>query len=274
MTLPISERSCRTSAQSRVAAGPTLSTPAVMSEWPPRYFVAEWKAKSAPSSSAREVQGGATVQSTASRAPAACAASAAAAMSITSQVGLVGLSIQRSRVRPGRSAASSAPGLGRVEERRLDPAQLAEPPQPGGAAVIHRPRRRHVVARPQRLGQRHQRRHAAGEDQRVRRALEVGEHRLGVLAPSARRRGRRCRPAAARRRRRARRSRTGRSPASPSRSPDRSSAAPAPRGWRATATSGSGGGSSRDCASPRAAWQAQARRRGFPFRPSSPRRRP
>ena len=138
------------------------------------------------------VQGGAAVQSTASRAPAACAASAAAAMSITSQVGLVGVSIQSSRVRPGRSAASSAPGA--AASKKL-------------TSIPRRSARRRSQERPpwymirgaatwspavQRLDQRHQappcrwRRPAFRPRRRDRRAPP--RH----ARPSGRRRGRRC----------------------------------------------------------------------------------
>ncbi len=236
ITLPISVRTLRSSSQS-ASRRARLSTPAVRSEWPPRYLVPEWKAMSAPSASARSVQGGAAVQSAASSAPASCAASAAAATSITSQVGLVGVSIQSSRVAPGRSAAASPPGS--VASKRLEPdaAALGQPAQPGEAAVVHRPAarrrgRRRAASRSappappcrwRRPGCRRRRRDRPGPPRRAR--------------PSGRRRGRRCSSAAAHRPRRGRRCWRARSPASPPRCAGRCGAAPARRGWRGRATS-------------------------------------
>ena len=54
--------------------------------------------------------GVATVESTASVAPAACAIVAVASMSVTLQSGLAGVSTQTSFVLPGRIAARRAPG--------------------------------------------------------------------------------------------------------------------------------------------------------------------
>ncbi|MEJ1968188.1 MAG: hypothetical protein WDN03_06035 [Rhizomicrobium sp.] len=70
-----------------------------------RYFVAECITRSAPRSSGRVNTGVATVESTAKRAPAACAIWAAAAISVTASVGLPGVSIHTSAVRPGCIAA-------------------------------------------------------------------------------------------------------------------------------------------------------------------------
>jgi hypothetical protein len=85
------------------------SAPAMRSEWPFRYFVAECMTRSAPNSIGRDSTGVATVESTASRAPAACAISAAAARSVMSHSGLAGVSAQTIFVLPGRIARLSAP---------------------------------------------------------------------------------------------------------------------------------------------------------------------
>lgn len=53
--------------------------------------------------------GVATVLSTATRTPAACASAQTAARSVTSHMGLAGVSTHSSRVRPGRIAAATAP---------------------------------------------------------------------------------------------------------------------------------------------------------------------
>ena len=66
----------------------------MMSEWPLRYLVAECMTMSAPCSIGRVSTGDATVESTASSAPARWAMSAAAAMSVMPQVGLAGVSAQ------------------------------------------------------------------------------------------------------------------------------------------------------------------------------------
>ena len=86
------------------------SAPARTSPWPLRYLVPEWNTRSAPSAIGRVSTGVATVESTANSAPAPWATSAAAAMSITSQVGLQGVSIHTSLVVPGRTARASAAG--------------------------------------------------------------------------------------------------------------------------------------------------------------------
>src|ERR687892_19908 len=92
------------------------SAPATTSLWPFRYLVAECITRSAPRSSGRVSSGVATVLSTASSAPAACASLAAAAMSVIAQVGLAGVSIQSSRVWPGRQGLEQG-GRGRHARR-------------------------------------------------------------------------------------------------------------------------------------------------------------
>jgi hypothetical protein len=86
------------------------SAPAITSEWPLRYLVAECITISAPSFSGCANTGVATVESTASIAPASCAMAATAAMSVIDHSGLDGVSTHTSLVSPGRIAARSAPG--------------------------------------------------------------------------------------------------------------------------------------------------------------------
>ena len=86
------------------------STPAITSEWPLRYFVAECITMSAPSDSGRVNTGVAAVESIASFAPALCAISATAAMSVMPHSGLDGVSIQMSFV-SGYIAARTASTL-------------------------------------------------------------------------------------------------------------------------------------------------------------------
>ena len=90
--------------------------PRIVSEWPARYFVAEWKTMSAPIVSGRCRAGEANVLSTTIKgaaAPASAArratASAAPEMSTTFRCGFDGVSNQTSRVR-SVSASQSASG--------------------------------------------------------------------------------------------------------------------------------------------------------------------
>ncbi len=95
----------------RAHSGPSpcaASAPAMTSEWPLRYLVAECMTMSAPSDSGLVKIGVATVESTQSTASALCAISDTAAMSVTVHSGLLGVSIQNSPVSPGRTAARTA----------------------------------------------------------------------------------------------------------------------------------------------------------------------
>ncbi len=74
--VPSWARMVRSFAQCASSRAPT-SAPAIRSEWPLRYLVAECMTMSAPSSIGRVSTGVATVESTASSAPALCAISAA-----------------------------------------------------------------------------------------------------------------------------------------------------------------------------------------------------
>ena len=85
-----------------------VSEPAITSECPFRYLVAACMTRSAPRASGWVSTGVATVELTASRAPARCAISATAAMSLISHKGLAGVSSQIRRVRPGCTAAATA----------------------------------------------------------------------------------------------------------------------------------------------------------------------
>ena len=70
------------------------ANPPTTSEWPPMYFVVEWRTMSAPRSSGFWRNGVANVLSTTSSAPAASAAAATAGMSTRFRSGFVGVSIQ------------------------------------------------------------------------------------------------------------------------------------------------------------------------------------
>ena len=78
-----------------------VRVPAITSECPFRYLVAACITMSAPSSSGRDRTGVATVESTATKASAACAISQVVAISVIDHSGFAGVSIQTSRVRPG-----------------------------------------------------------------------------------------------------------------------------------------------------------------------------
>ena len=73
---------------------PTTATPPTMSEWPLRYLVAECMTICAPNAIGCVSRGVATVESTATIAPTSRAIALAAAMSVMSQVGFAGVSIQ------------------------------------------------------------------------------------------------------------------------------------------------------------------------------------
>jgi hypothetical protein len=75
------------------------SAPAITSEWPFRYLVAECMTIAAPRSMGRVSSGVAEVESTATIAPCLRAISLAAAMSVMSHVGLAGVSTQITRGR-------------------------------------------------------------------------------------------------------------------------------------------------------------------------------
>ena len=87
----------------------TMSPPTT-SEWPPRYFVAEWSTRSAPSSSGRCRYGVAKVLSTTVIAPATAASRATALMSMTFMSGFDGVSIHTSRggCSPEKTAATAS----------------------------------------------------------------------------------------------------------------------------------------------------------------------
>src|SRR5439155_1032995 len=91
------------------------SAPAMTSEWPLRYLVAECITMCAPSSIGRVSTGVAEVESTATVAPVSRAISVAAAMSVMSQVGFAGVSIQ---IRRGRAVRAIRAAL--VSSRHVD----------------------------------------------------------------------------------------------------------------------------------------------------------
>jgi hypothetical protein len=88
---------CRKRRRSAIVGSFVPAKPPTTSEWPPRYFVVEWRTMSAPRSSGVCRNGVANVLSTTSNAPAAFAAAATAAMSTRLRSGFVGVSIQTSR---------------------------------------------------------------------------------------------------------------------------------------------------------------------------------
>ncbi len=90
---------------SRVA----ITMPPMLSLCPLRYFVVLWTTMSAPSSMGRCRHGLAKVLSTTSRALPRCAMAAACAMSVRRSTGLVGVSMNTSRV-SGRMACSMSSG--------------------------------------------------------------------------------------------------------------------------------------------------------------------
>ena len=92
-----------------IRPGAPDTTPPVVSECPPRYFVAECSTRSAPCSSGRQITGGAMVESTTSSAPWRCAIAARAGRSATAVVGLARVSAYTIRV-PGRIAARTSSG--------------------------------------------------------------------------------------------------------------------------------------------------------------------
>ena len=93
------------------ALSPTTATPPTMSEWPFRYLVVECTTASAPSSSGRWIQGLAKVLSTTVQMPRPLAKRTTASMSTSFSIGLVGVSIQISRVSGCTAAASASRSL-------------------------------------------------------------------------------------------------------------------------------------------------------------------
>src|SRR6266849_3025448 len=103
------------------------TAPARTSLWPFRYFVAEWTTRSAPNSMGRVKTGVAAVLSTATRTSTAWAISATAARSVTSHIGLAGVSTHRRRVRPGGWPQSPGRGSWCRRTRRRAPTRLRTP---------------------------------------------------------------------------------------------------------------------------------------------------
>ena len=96
---------CRKRSRSAIASSEVAAMPRIVSEWPARYLVAEWKTMSAPIVSGRWSAGEANVLSTTTsgrRPPSAsrrATVAATAAMSTTLRCGFDGVSNQTSRVR-------------------------------------------------------------------------------------------------------------------------------------------------------------------------------
>ena len=209
--------------------------------------------------------------STASRAPALCAIAAAAAISVMAQEGLAGVSIQTSRVRPGRMAAARAARSAHVDEVDLQPARAAEIHQPLPHAPIDLGGCHGVVAGLQRLEGRHRRRHAAGKQHRPCPAFQRRQQRLGLIE------GRRPGPdigppAASSDPARARRWWRGGSPERRPGSRDRSNPARGRRAWRDRAPDSWGDRPRSSPKAPLSVSHIASLRRGFPAasRPSGP----
>ena len=108
---------CTKRSRSSQPSSRVTTTPPTVSEWPPRYFVVECTAKSAPSASGCWLAGVAKVLSTATSgcADAARATATTPSTSMTSSVGFVGVSTQTSRV-SGRIARGDGVEVGLVDE--------------------------------------------------------------------------------------------------------------------------------------------------------------
>ena len=143
------------------------SAPAITSEWPFRYLVAECITMSAPSSIGRVSTGVATVESTASRRAGACAIAA-----VGGDVGDVPGRIRR-RLDPDqpRLAGTQPPprraaGSVMSTSSTCEPQCVAKLMQPVAQRPVHDLRREHVIARRQRLEHGRRRGHARGEPAR------------------------------------------------------------------------------------------------------------
>ena len=150
------------------SAGPA-ATPASTSEWPFRYLVAEWKTRSAPCSSGRQLIGVAIVLSTTSLAPAAWAISATAGMSATARCGFETVSTTT------RAAPSTA-----VRSASRSPMSTSRPSGPGrghvvGLAVDLRRRDEAGPGRRELGDGGGERAHPGGEAQARLGALELGD---------------------------------------------------------------------------------------------------
>ena len=119
---------CTKRSRSSQPSSRVTTTPPTVSEWPPRYFVVECTAKSAPSASGCWLAGVAKVLSTATSgcAGAARATATTPSTSMTSSVGFVGVSTQTRRV-SGRIAPGDA-RRGRSGRRGRRPAPSASGP--------------------------------------------------------------------------------------------------------------------------------------------------
>ena len=154
----------------------TTTAPSSTSECPARYFVALCTTTSAPRSSGFWPRGVANVESTTTRAPAACAAAATAAMSTTSSVGFVGVS---SQTMAAPSAAAISSSVRAETSRRLDPARLVPPGQLRARAAVRDGLGHHDAAHRHQVGHGGDRGHAAREaDRPAAGTLERGQYLL------------------------------------------------------------------------------------------------
>ena len=151
----------RKRSRSATASSEVTATPRIVSEWPARYFVAEWKTMSAPE---RRAAAGAPARRTCCRRRPAAAgrprpraarrSSAAAAMSTTLRCGFDGVSNQTSRVR-SVSASQSASGPAReVDVAGVDAGAAADPLEVAERAAVDVVADDDLVAGPGQLGDR------------------------------------------------------------------------------------------------------------------------
>ena len=184
-------------------AGPTsTATPTIVSEWPARYFVAEWNTTSAPIVSGRWTAGDANVLSTTisgRRPPSAtrrATTSATAAMSIDLEVRI------RRRLEPdkpralGQRLPQNVRAAGEIDVARLDPSASPNPLEVAERAAIHVIADHDLVAWRGELRKRRGHGGPGGEGDAVGPALECrdrpfepfsrGVLRAGVLVPTTR----------------------------------------------------------------------------------------
>ena len=168
---PMMPPSCARSVRMRCHSGESsrvTSAPAITSEWPLRYFVAECMTRSAPSASGWVSTGVADRRVDGERARRARARSrATAAMSVIVHSGLAGVSIHTSFVSPGRIAARDRIEIGHVDDVDLQPPLRAR----SRCSQLRSDQYitfgdHHVIARCERLEHRGRRRHARSEQQR------------------------------------------------------------------------------------------------------------
>ena len=166
---------CRKRSRSATASSEVTASPRIVSEWPARYFVAEWKTMSAPIVSGRWRAGDANVLSTTisgRRPPSAARRStvaATAAMSTTLSSGFVGVSNQTSRVRSDSASQSTSGPAARSTYEVVDTGALADLLEVAVRAAVDVVPDDDLVARPRQLGDRRRGRRPRREREPVAR---------------------------------------------------------------------------------------------------------